>query len=158
MAAIFQYKTTVGPSSIDVLRHVNNREYLRWMEKAAMDHADSLGCGARDCLRRQEVWVAREHWIEFLMPCYLNDELTVYTWVDNIGNSRSLRRYAIKRGDDLVSVGATEWVYIDFKTGRPKVLPDEIHNRFEVVSLTDPRLVELGLTRGVPFQPHYVHD
>ena len=149
MAAIFQYKTTVGPSSIDVLRHVNNREYLRWMEKAAMDHADSLGCGA---------WVAREHWIEFLMPCYLNDELTVYTWVDNIGNSRSLRRYAIKRGDDLVSVGATEWVYIDFKTGRPKVLPDEIHNRFEVVSLTDPRIVELGLTRGVRFQPHYVHD
>ena len=92
IAAIFQYNTTVGPSSIDVLRHVNNREYLRWMEKAAMDHADSLGCGARDCLRRQEVWVAREHWIEFLMPCYLNDELTVYTWVDNIGNSRSLRR------------------------------------------------------------------
>ena len=81
---IYQYSFTVGPESIDVLKHVNNREYLRWMEKAAMDHASSLGCGAKECLARNEVWVAREHWIEYLRPCYEGDELTVYSWVEKM--------------------------------------------------------------------------
>ena len=43
MAAIFTMDITVGPESIDMLNHVNNREYLRWMEEAAIAHATSLG-------------------------------------------------------------------------------------------------------------------
>ena len=52
MIEIYQYQFKVGPESIDILKHVNNREYLRWMEKAAMEHASLLGCGAKECLQR----------------------------------------------------------------------------------------------------------
>ena len=52
MIEIYQYQFKVGPESIDILKHVNNREYLRWMEKAAMEHATLLGCGAKECLTR----------------------------------------------------------------------------------------------------------
>ena len=51
MMEIYQYSFKVGPESIDILRHVNNREYLRWMELAAMKHASLLGCGLNDCLQ-----------------------------------------------------------------------------------------------------------
>ena len=152
---IYQYQFKVGPESIDILKHVNNREYLRWMEKAAMEHATLLGCGAKECLTRGEVWVAREHWIDYLSPCYEGNELTIFSWVENLSGPRSLRRYAIKRGSCLVSLGATEWVYIDYKTGRVKDVPDDIAVRFAIIDNDDARLVDLGIARGVRFEPHY---
>ena len=120
-----------------------------------MEHASLLGCGAKECLQRGEVWVAREHWIEYLRPCYEGDELTIFSWVETLSGPRSLRRYAIKRGARLVSLGATEWVYIDYKTGRIKDVPEEIANRFAIISNDDERLVDLGIARGGRFEPHY---
>lgn len=155
MIEIYQKSFKVGPESIDILQHVNNREYLRWMEKAAMEHASLLGCGAKECLQRGEVWVAREHWIEYLRPCYEGDELKIYSWVENLYGPRSLRRYAIKRGMRLVSVGATEWVYIDYKTGKVRDVPQDIASRFAVIGSDDPRLIEQGIARGVRFDPRY---
>lgn len=155
MIEIYQHTFKVGSESIDILRHVNNREYLRWMEKAAMEHASALGCGAKECLERGEVWVAREHWIEYLRPCYEGDELAIYSWVSAWSGPRSLRRYAIKRGDRLVSLGATEWCYINFKTGRVMDVPQDVIERFTVIADDDPKLAELGIARGVRFEPHY---
>lgn len=155
MIEIYQHTFKVSSESIDILRHVNNREYLRWMEKAAMEHASALGCGAKECLQRGEVWVAREHWIEYLRPCYEGDELTIYSWVSTLSGSRSLRRYAIKREQRLVSLGATEWCYINFKTGRVIDVPQDVADRFTIIADDDPKLVELGIARGVRFEPHH---
>lgn len=155
MIEIYQHTFKVGPESIDILQHVNNREYLRWMEKAAMTHASLLGCGAKECLQRGQVWVAREHWIEYLRPCYEGDELTIYSWVENLSGPRSLRRYAIKRANRLVSLGATEWVYIDYKTGKVMDVPTDVAEHFAIIDNADQRLVDLGIARGVRFEPHY---
>ena len=81
MIDIYQYEITVGKESIDILGHVNNREYLRWMEKAAIEHAASLGWDAKRYLQRGETWVAREHWIEYLRQTYEGERLTVYSWL-----------------------------------------------------------------------------
>ena len=40
---IYQEVFTVADASIDVQGHVNNREYLRWMEGVATRHAALLG-------------------------------------------------------------------------------------------------------------------
>lgn len=154
MIDIYQYEITVGKESIDILGHVNNREYLRWMEKAAIKHAASLGWDAKRYLQRGETWVAREHWIEYLRQTYEGERLTVYSWVSKLNGSRSLRRYAIKRGNRVVCVGATEWVYIDFKTGRPKEVPDDVAACFTIIPDGDPRLEERGIIRLVRFSPH----
>ena len=63
MSEIYERHFVVGKESIDVFRHVNNREYLRWMEDAASAHAAELGWDARTLLKRQQVWVAKQHWI-----------------------------------------------------------------------------------------------
>lgn len=153
MLEIYERTFTVGKESIDVFRHVNNREYLRWMENAATQHATLLGWGAKELLKRQQVWVARQHWIEYLRPTYEGDELTIYSWVDSWQTSRSLRRYAIKRGNQLVCVGATMWVFIDFKTGLPIEVPEEIKNCFTVIGSDSEKLKELGISRPIRYQP-----
>ena len=139
MTAIYKMEITVGPESIDMLKHVNNREYLRW---TMMDY-----------FKRGEVWVVREHWIEYLRPTFLGDQLTMYTWVQNVEGPRSLRRYALVKDGRIVSCGATEWAFIDLMTGRAKEVPQEIAESFELVSPNDERLQALGIDRPMRFDP-----
>lgn len=153
MSEIYERHFVVGKESIDVFRHVNNREYLRWMEDAASAHAAELGWDARTLLKRQQVWVVKQHWIEYLRPTYEGDELTIYSWVDSWHASRSLRRYAIKRGDTLVCIGATTWVFIDFKTGMPIEVPEEIKSCFTIIDPESEKLKELGIQRPIRYRP-----
>ena len=37
--SLYKKELTVGAESIDIQGHVNNREYMRWMEEAATEHA-----------------------------------------------------------------------------------------------------------------------
>ena len=59
---IYQEVFTVADTSIDVQGHVNNREYLRWMEGVATRHAALLGWDFETLKARNRSWVAREHW------------------------------------------------------------------------------------------------
>ena len=153
MAAIFTMDITVGPESIDMLNHVNNREYLRWMEEAAIAHATSLGWTTDKYFKRREVWVVREHWIEYLRPTFLGDQLTMYTWVQNVVGSRSLRRYALVKEGRVVCCGATEWAFIDMMTGRAKDVPVDVAETFTMVAADDERLQALGIDRPIRFDP-----
>lgn len=36
--SVFSMPVVVGESSIDLLGHVNNREYMRWMEEIGRAH------------------------------------------------------------------------------------------------------------------------
>lgn len=153
MSAIFQMPITVGSESIDMLNHVNNQEYLRWMEEAAIAHASSLGWSSDVYLKRREAWVVREHWIEYLRPCFLGDRLMMFTWVQNVSGSRSLRRYALVREGRVVCCGTTEWAYIDFVTGRAKDVPQDVVDLFDYVPPGDPRLEALGIDRPLQYYP-----
>jgi hypothetical protein len=66
MPAIYEYQLTVPEAAIDGQGHVNNLEYVRWMQEAAIAHSIAQGWTAA---RYQEIgagWVARSHWIEYL--------------------------------------------------------------------------------------------
>lgn len=39
---------------------------------------------------------------------------------------KSLRKYEFYRSDQLIARGETEWVHVDFVTGRPKRIPEEL--------------------------------
>ena len=146
---------TVGPESIDVQGHVNNREYLRWMEHAATRHAETLGWGLADLRATARAWVAREHWIEYLHPVFEGETIEIRTWVQSLRGAASLRRYAITRGEELVCVGATEWVYVDAERGRPALFDDETVARVAplLVAEGDEELKRLGVARPVRFSP-----
>ena len=58
MERIFRFPIKVGKESIDVLGHTNNKEYLRWMEEAALAHSDSLGWTMGRYLKIGKVFVA----------------------------------------------------------------------------------------------------
>lgn len=151
--AVYQLPITVGAQSIDVLKHVNNREYMRWMEAAATAHAASCGWDFEALARVNRTWVARQHWIEYLKPAFEGDQLTLYTWVQSAKRFSSLRRYAIKRGGELLTVGATEWVLVDYEKRRPALITDEMIACFHPIPVDAPELKALGIVRMVRFAP-----
>lgn len=152
---IYHETLHVGPESIDVQGHVNNREYLRWMEGVATRHAALLGWGLEDLQRSNRGWVAREHWVEYLRPTFAGETLEIYTWIQSIRGPASLRRYAITRSGILVAIGATEWVYVDTVRGRPVSIDLEALEQVRalLVSEKDEELVNLGIARAVRFAP-----
>lgn len=151
--SVFSMPVVVGESSIDILGHVNNREYMRWMEAAATAHAASLGWSF-DALRSAgRVWVVRQHWIEYLRPALLGDELVVATWVENVRRLSSLRRYAVLRGGELLTVGATEWVLVDYEKRTPVQIPEEMRFSFQPIAPDAEILKQMGIRRMVRFAP-----
>jgi acyl-CoA thioester hydrolase len=113
---IYRRKITVGPGALDQNGHVNNVQYVKWMQEIAVEHYERIG-GVTPTLAKGATWVVRSHQIEYFQPAYLGDEIEVRTWVVNIRRVRSLRRYEFTRTRDL-------------NTGRPLVIPKEVAQVF----------------------------
>lgn len=145
MERIFRYPVTVGPESIDVLGHTNNKEYLRWMEQAALAHSDSLGWPMRRYLAAGFVFVASRHVIEYLRPTFKGDELVLYTWVETMEGARSRRIFCLKKGTKTCMQAMTEWTLVDMREARSKAIPADLAKDFPIVTPEDAVLKELGL-------------
>ena len=135
MAAIYEHFLVVTPAAIDEQGHVNNLEYIRWMQEAAVAHSAAQGWPGRRYLELGAGWVARSHWIEYLQPGFAGDELVVYTWVSNFRKVRSLRKYKIvrTRGQTVLAVAETDWAFIGLQNRVPRRVPPEVIDAFVVV-------------------------
>ena len=133
-SARFTFDLTVGPSAIDANGHANNVEFVRWMQDAAVAHADAAGCTAATLAAAGGAWVVRSHRIEYLRPAFAGDRLAVVTWVADFRRAFSLRKYEFVRPVDnlVLARGETDWVYVDSGTGRPRSIPDPIRAMFEI--------------------------
>jgi acyl-CoA thioester hydrolase len=119
---------------VDRNRHVNNVAYLQWMQDAATQHAADSGC-TRITQASGATWVVRTHRIEYLAPAFAGDAIVVRTWIANLRKVRSLRRYQIIRATDatVLAEGATDWVFVDAASGRPRAIPKEIVDAFGII-------------------------
>ena len=111
-------------------------------------------------MAEQHVWVAREHWIEYLRPALLGDHLSVYTWLQETAGPICLRRYAVVRGRTVLTRAATEWAHIDFKTKRAVMPPDNqmcIRDRPQHRADEETRHRD-NEQRVVPEEHHLLHD
>jgi acyl-CoA thioester hydrolase len=128
---VFSYEFTVPESALDENRHVNNVQFVQWMQEAAVRHYGSLG-GIPLTQAIGATWVVRSHNIQYLRPVFAGDRIEVRTWVVDIRRVRSLRRYCFVRMSDgkLLVKGETDWIFVDSKTGIPRPVPKEILKLF----------------------------
>ncbi len=125
-------KTIIIPASaIDENGHVNNVVYVQWMQDLALEHYASIGGIAAQ--GPDSTWVIRKHSVEYFLPAFAGEEIEARTWVENLRKVRSLRMYEfVRKSDGKVLVkGETDWVFMDFKTGRVKAIPVEVEEIFK---------------------------
>lgn len=124
---IYLHHFTVQPEDLDELNHVNNAVYLQYIQEAGTQHwYDGITTDISDGMR----WVARRHEIDYLKPAFLNDELTIKTWIEEFSGVTCKRRCEIKRGDELLAKSLTTWVSVDAVTFRPKRFGEEVSGPF----------------------------
>lgn len=128
---VYGYEIVVDASAIDANGHVNNVEFVRWMQDAAVRHADAAGCTAAT-QTAGATWVVRSHDVEYSRPAFAGDRVRVLTWVADFRRAFSLRRYRFVRDGALLAKGETDWVFLDVTTGRPKSVPEDIKAMFDV--------------------------
>lgn len=131
MEHAYEYEIEVPPSAIDANGHVNNVQYVQWMQEAAVAHFTAAG-GTPIMQAHAATWVVRSHQIEYLRPAQAGDRLAVRTWVEDFRRVMSLRKYEFTRSPDrtVLARGQTEWVFLDLATGRPKSIPPELRALF----------------------------
>ena len=134
MAQIYRHAFTVGADALDENGHVNNVVYVQWMQDVATLHSDARGCTAAT-RSAGAAWVVRSHKVEYLRPAFAGDHLAALTWVVNFRRVASLRKYKFVRTSDniVLARGETDWVFVDARTGRPRIIPEEVIGSFGVL-------------------------
>lgn len=129
-------RLSVPPSAIDALGHVNNQEYLRWMQEVAIAHSAARGWPMERYLAIGAGWVVRSHFIEYLRPAFAGDAVRVTTWVADVKRRSSTRKYRFTREADAQELVRAEtlWVFVDIATGTPREIPEEMKTGFLIAT------------------------
>jgi len=116
----------------DAYSHVNNANYLRYMQEAAFDASAAAGYDFNRYREMNRLWLIRETDIEYLRPLTYGDSVRVKTWVDDFRRVRSRRMYELYSANtnELAARANTDWVFIDSTNGRPTTIPDEMIRAF----------------------------
>jgi acyl-CoA thioester hydrolase len=135
MPAVFEYCHTVHDDEIDVQGHVNNVCYVQWLQDAAVAHSAAQGWPTAAYLRLGCGWVVRSHTIEYHRPAQAGQAIVVQTWVATFKRVTSLRRYRVLRVADgaLLATAETKWAFVNYATGQPIRVPEEIVQAFVIV-------------------------
>jgi len=112
--------------------HVSNIEYLRWLEAAAVAHADSLGFDRAHLEAARMMWFVARHEIDYEAEAWLGDCLVIATWVRDMRRVRSWRDSVIIRPADRTVIvrSSTLWVLVDLDSRRPRRIPRDMAERF----------------------------
>lgn len=118
----------VSEEAIDAYQHVNNSEYLRWVEQISWAHSEALGLSLERYRELDRAMAVHRHELDYLAPAFADDELALATWIVECDGRFSLtRRFQLKRQRDAKTLlnARTRFACIALSSGRPKRLPDE---------------------------------
>ncbi|NQZ44580.1 MAG: acyl-CoA thioesterase [Flavobacteriaceae bacterium] len=128
--ATYQKLQQVGPDHLDELNHVNNVQYLAWVQDVSKEH-----WMARATLKmlQEYIWVVREHRITYHGAAIEGDTIRITTHIIGSKGPISTRKVVMednKTGRLLVS-SETDWCLLSPATMKPVKMPDAISQLFE---------------------------
>ena len=124
-AALFRMPLQLRWRDLDAFNHVNNSNFLTYLEEARIRWFDSIG----------EAWVTDEFapllaavQLNYRQPIPYPSAVVVELYVDRVGSSSITIGHAIASEDGTVLYcdGHVVAVWIDRASGRPRPLPDSI--------------------------------
>ena len=124
----FTQVITAQDADIDILGHVNNAVWVRWIQDLAGAHWEAV---APPDQQAAYVWVVTRHEIDYRGNLAAGESVTAETWVASPRGARFDRHVRFTGPDGRVKVEAvTTWALIDRATGRLLRVRPEIAERF----------------------------
>lgn len=126
---VFESNLTVNQDDLDELNHVNNVRYVQWVQEVAKMHWQNE---ASSEMIKDYYWVMIKHCIEYKNSAYLNDVVTLKTYIENSKGPISTRIVEIinTASGQLLAKSKTEWCLINVQTQKPMRITPEIEDLF----------------------------
>jgi acyl-CoA thioester hydrolase len=132
MPSTFARRFRIRHYECDANGHLNNANYLRFMQETATDASADVGYDEARYREIQGTWLIYASEIEHLQPCNYQDTLEIKTWVADFrrASSRRMYEFRVAERDALVARAYTDWIYLNTQSGRSTSIPREMVNAF----------------------------
>jgi len=132
MPAIYRMTSRVRTYECDAYGHLNNVNYIRLMQEAAIEASAAVGWDMARYAAVGQHWLIRETDIQYLRPFLYGDTIEITTWVEDFRRVRSRRIYEFRKvGDaELYARAETDWVYLDRQTKQLAAIPPQMVTDF----------------------------
>lgn len=126
ISKIFEIEKKVKKKHLDEFNHVNNVQYLYWVQEVAQAHWDKLN--EKKSIYHEGSWIVRSHKIEYKNFTNLNDKIIISTYVKNAQGFLSERIVTIKlkKSKKILIKCITKWCFVELNTLKLKKIPQKI--------------------------------
>ena len=105
--------------------------YLKFLERARTEALNSIGYSNKKIKDDfKSLIIVKTCNIEYKKPSYLEDELSVRSFVKSISKTSFFMKQIITRGDDIIVEAQVHLVFVDNK-GKPMKIPEQIYTKFK---------------------------
>ena len=105
--------------------------YLKFLERARTEALYSIGYSNKKVKDDFEsLIIVKSCNIEYKKSAYLEDELSIRSFVKSISKTSFSMSQIITRGNDKIVDAQIQLVFVDTK-GKPKKIPEEIYSKFK---------------------------
>ena len=121
----FTQEQEVLSDHLDDLKHVNNIQYLNWIQEISKKHWNKL------ITRKKfefQIWIVRSHNIVYKKQAKLGDKLLLETYVKECKNYTSERvvNILLKKNMEVITRCNTIWCYINKTSFNLERIPKEV--------------------------------
>jgi acyl-CoA thioester hydrolase len=120
---------TPKAEDIDMMGHVNNAVYVRWIQEVATAH---WMAHAQPEWIADTLWIVTRHEIDYKRPAHLGDRLIGCTWVGHAQGARFDRYVHIidQQSEQTLVEAKTTWAALDAQSRRLKRIPRSVIAHF----------------------------
>ena len=127
----FFHKAKVYYEDTDSGGVVYYANYLKYMERARTEALFSIGYSNRKIQKEFEsLIIVKSCNIEYKKSAFLEDELTIRSFVKSITKTSFFMNQIITRDEDIIVEAQVHLVFVD-KKGKPIKIPEEIYTKFK---------------------------
>lgn len=125
---IHQKEILITSEFIDQNNHVNNVQYVHWVEMMAAEHWELL---KHKSDYENDYWILVDHYIQYKKQVFLGEILTIKTYPKDPEGIRQPRKVEFYRNNELVVDSETKWVLMDSDSKKIKRIEKDWLKGFE---------------------------
>jgi acyl-CoA thioester hydrolase len=124
---------------IDFIGHVNNINYITWMENGRVKLFETMGISIFDLLQTNNILpIITETFIQYKRPLFLNNQVFIECWVSQLNNASAILQFRFyNENNELCTTGNQKGSFINSKTMRPVRLNENLRVAFEKFLIPD---------------------
>jgi acyl-ACP thioesterase len=130
MSAELTLNTIVAYWDVDRDNLLGLPAVFKFLQEAAIKHADQFGAGTRAMETRGESWVLNRMAAEIRRYPKYEEAVRILTWSGGIRAFKGYRDFRVYCGSELVLSASSLWLYVNMTTKSLIRVPDEVASSF----------------------------